>query len=310
MIDVRGIDPELAAAVAGDERPDLAKDLDRARVLMSSVGLPTARAEELYGSRVDVTERRLDLGERSIEVRVHTPVGIEAAAPGLLMLHGGAFVGGDRGAEHARSLRYAAEAGCIVVTPEYRLAPEHPYPAALDDALAVLEWMRTDLAEIDGERLAIGGVSAGGALAAGLALRLNDADALRPRALLLLFPALDDRLVSHSSLAFTDSPVWDAANTREMWSLYLRGVSADGYAAPARATALSGLPPTYVLAAEFDPLRDEGVEFASRLIAADVPVDLRVWSGAYHVFDQLAPESGLARASVGDQVQFLRRYTL
>lgn len=310
MSDVRGIDPELAAAVAGGERPDLAKDLDRARVLMSSVGLPTARAEELYGSRVDVTERLLDLGDRSIDVRVHTPIGIEATAPGLLMLHGGAFVGGDRGAEHARSLRYAAEAGCIVVTPEYRLAPEHPYPAALDDALAVLEWMRTDLAGIDGERLAIGGVSAGGALAAGLALRLSDADALRPRALLLLFPALDDRLASRSSLAFTDSPVWDAANTREMWSLYLRGASADGYAAPARAAALYGLPPTYVLAAEFDPLRDEGVEFASRLIAADVPVDLRVWSGAYHVFDQLAPESALAKASVGDQVQFLRRYML
>ncbi|MGO1315712.1 alpha/beta hydrolase [Microbacterium sp.] len=308
MTDVRGIDPELVAAVAGDERPDLADDLDRARVLMSSVGLPVAGAEALYGSRVDVTEHSIDLGDRAIEVRVYTPIGRDAPAPGLLMLHGGAFVGGDRGGEHARSLRYAAEAGCVVVSPEYRLAPEHPYPAAFDDALAALDWMSTGREHIDPGRLAIGGVSAGGALAAGSALRVRDEGTVRLRALLLLFPALDDRVESRSSLEFTDSPVWDAANTREMWSLYLRGASVDSYAAPARATALSGLPPTYVLTAECDPLRDEGVEFARRLIAADVSADLRVWSGAFHVFDQLAPESALAKASVGDQVQFIRRY--
>lgn len=304
----RGIDPELWAAVTHDERPDLAGDLREARRLMGSAGLPIAHAEAAYGERVQVTEHLLALEGRSLPVRVYTPQAVEAPMPALLMLHGGAFVGGDRGAEHARSLRYAAEAGCVVVCPEYRLAPEHPYPAAIEDAIATLDWMGEPARGIDVDRVAVGGVSAGGALAAGVALKLRDTARDVPRALLLLFPALDDRLESRSAVEFTDSPVWDAANTREMWSLYLRGAEGDPYAAPARADVLTGLPPSYVLVAGCDPLRDEAVDFARRLAGADVPVDLRLWSGAFHVFDQLVPESALASAALSDQLHFLRRY--
>lgn len=303
-----GIDPELRGALGADERPDLSGDLTGARRLMGSSGLPVAAAEVSYGPRVDVVEQLIDAPGGVIEARVYIPRAHDAVLPGVLMLHGGAFVGGDRAAEHARSLRYAAEVGCVVVCPEYRLAPEHPYPAAIDDALRTLEWMRQGGYGIDADRIALAGVSAGGALAAGAALKLRDTGAAAPRALLLLFPALDDRLESRSVVEFTDAPVWDAANTREMWSLYLGGAAGDAYAAPARADRLVGLPRSYILAAECDPLRDEAVDFARRMLDAGIPVDLRVWASTFHVFDQLAPESTLAQAALEDQLQFLRRY--
>lgn len=305
--EAHGIDPELTAAIAGGERPDLSGDLVAARRIMSSDGLPTAQAETMYGPRVEVTEHVLELEDRSLDVRIYTPKGLDAPAPALLLLHGGAFVGGDRAAEHARSLRYAAETGCAVVCPEYRLAPEHAYPAALDDVLATLEWMRTTSLGIDSTQVGIGGVSAGGALAAGAVLKLRDTGREVPKVLMLLFPVLDDRLNSKSVLTFTDSPVWDAANSRDMWNHYLRGADVDEYAAPARAGELAGLPPSYVLAADYDPLRDEALDFARRMVADDVSVDLRLWSGAFHVFDQLAPETNLARQALDDQLNFLRR---
>lgn len=302
------IDPELAATIAGAERPELSGDLTEARRIMGSTGLPIAHAEAAYGDRVEVSEQVVALDDRSFEVRVYTPRALATPAPALLLLHGGAFVGGDRAAEHARSLCYAAEARCVVVSPEYRLAPEYAYPAALDDALATLDWMRDPARAIDPDRVGIGGVSAGGALAAGAVLNLRDKGEARLRAMMLLFPALDDRLLSKSVIELTDSPVWDAANTREMWALYLRGSQADQYAAPARATRLGGIPPSYVLVAGRDPLRDEALDFAKRLVEADIPVDVRLWSGAFHVFDQLAPEATIARRALDDQILFLKRY--
>jgi acetyl esterase len=308
MAEARGIDPELAAAIAGSERADLTGDLAEARRIMGSDGLPITHAETAYGPHVEVTEVVLALPDRSLLLRVYTPRELETPAPALLLLHGGAFVGGDRAAEHARSLSYAAATGCIVVSPEYRLAPENAYPAALEDALSTLEWMGGQAPGIDVDRIGIGGVSAGGAIAAGVALKLRDTGQKMPRVLMLLYPVLDDRLVSSSVTTFTDSPVWDAANTREMWSLYLQGGQADAYAAPARADRLAGLPASYLLVADHDPLRDEALEFARRMVEDGVLVDLKLWSGSYHVFDQLAPEAMLARRALGDQFLFLRRY--
>lgn len=307
---VRAIDPELAAAIADSERPDLAGDLAEARRIMGSDGLPVEAAEAAYGTRVVVSERAVDLEDRSFTVRLYTPSRLEAPAPALLLLHGGAFVGGDRAAEHARSLKYAAEIGCIVISPEYRLAPEHAYPAALDDVLATLAWMDDPELGIDARRVGIGGVSAGASLAAGAALRLRDAGTSHLRVLMLLYPVLDDRLESKSMIELTEAPVWDPANTREMWALYLSGGRPDEYAAPGRAARLQDLPPSYVSVADGDPLRDEALSFAHRLINADVPVDVRLWSGAFHVFDQLAPDSRLARHALADQLHFLRRYLI
>lgn len=303
-------DAELNRAVGSMQRPDL-DDLTTARILMGSEGLVTARAEEAFGERVSIEHRMVrSQGDRMIHVRIYRPVDAAGPCAGVLLLHGGAFVGGDLATEHARSLRYAAEGGVVVVSPEYSLAPELSYPDGLNDCVAVLAWM-SDTGQslgIDAERLAVAGVSAGGALAAGVALLARDRGGPHIRAQMLLYPVLDDRLQTDSMQRFVDTPVWDAENSHKMWRLYLGDTPPDGYAAPGRASDLRGLPRAYLLVAEIDPLRDEALEYGSRLLAAGVPVDIRLWAGCYHVFDQLVPDAAISDTSLRDQVTFIRRH--
>jgi acetyl esterase/lipase len=192
----------------------------------------------------------------------------------------------------------------IIVVPEYRLAPEHVYPAALDDCSEVLEWVRSS--DVDSRakdrQLILAGVSAGAALAAGLVLR-NRYE--RIAGLMLLFPVLDDRIGYDSKVHFNSTAVWDSESDALMWKLYLGAHQADEYSAPARSENLGGFPPTYIQVAEFDPLRDEGIAFATRLIASDVAVDLHLWSGTCHVFDQMVPTAKISSRSVDDQIRFI-----
>jgi acetyl esterase/lipase len=169
----------------------------------------------------------------------------------------------------------------VVVSVDYRLAPEHPYPAGLEDCYAGLLHL-AGLDGVDTTRLIVHGQSAGGGLAAGVALLARDRGGPALRLQSLGIPELDDRLETASMQAFVGTPMWSRPQAVMSWQLYLAGAPADGYAAPARTADLRGLPPAYLTTMELDPLRDEGIQYALRLLAAGVSVELHSYPGTFH----------------------------
>jgi acetyl esterase/lipase len=225
-----------------------------------------------------------------VPVRVYRPQGGAAGAlvPGVVMIHGGGFVIGSVEVEHAGAAQMAISTGAVVVSVDYRLAPEHPYPAALHDCYAALTHLHreADALGVDRGRVALAGTSAGGGLAAATALLARDRGGPAVCFQLLHIPELDDRLQTGSMQAFVDSPLWNRPLAVQSWQAYLGPLygSADvpAYAAPARAADLSGLPPAYVSTAENDPLRDEGITYAQRMLQAGVSVELHQFPGTFH----------------------------
>jgi acetyl esterase/lipase len=232
------------------------------------------------------------------------------ARAGLVYFHGGGFIAGDLDSEDARCVQLARGAGCVVVSVDYRLAPEHRFPAPVDDGYAALVWTSSMAAQLalDPARIGIVGASAGGALAAGVALMSRDRGGPRLAFQMLLNPALDDRNQS-VSMGFEGTPLIDGTSAALLWDFYLGADRHDvsPYAAPARAEDLGGLPPTYVMTAELDPLRDEGIEYATRLLHASVSVELHQFGGAFHAFDLLP--SAISRRAADEQAVWLRAIT-
>ncbi len=267
---------------------------------------------QIAPAHVEWTDRSVgaDAGRSPVTVRVYRNTSLAEPRGALLFFHGGAFVFGDLESEHSRCLHLADQVGCIVVSVDYRLAPEHPFPAAHDDGVTALDWLRrdADALNVDRGRIAIGGASAGGALAAGIALRSRDEEGAWLRAQLLIYPAVDDRVTTASIRQYYRHTPWDGERTEKMWHLYLHGVeTTTSYAAPARATDLSNLPPTYIMTAEEDPLRDEALSFAQRLLAARVSVEYHHFASTYHGFDLLAPDAALTKRALLEQSEFLIR---
>jgi acetyl esterase/lipase len=222
-------------------------------------------------------------------VRVHRPPGDAAPSAALLWIHGGCYVIGCAAQDDRLCQRFAQALGVVVASVEYRVAPENPYPAALDDCTTALHWLANQ-ADVDSTRIAIGGASAGGGLTAALALRLRDEGTVRPVMQLLTYPMLDDRP------AFKPDP--DAKRRRLMgqgmnrlgWESYLRGVEPDD-AVPARAVDLGGLPPAWIGVGTHDLLHNEDVEYADRLKQSGVSCALEIVPGAFHGFDLFAPKA-------------------
>jgi acetyl esterase/lipase len=242
-----------------------------------------------------------------VRVRLYTPRTTRRPLAGLVYCHGGGFVLGSLDSDHERCVRLAAEAGVVVASPDYRLAPEHRYPAGLDDCEAVLSWLHAEADQlgVDRTRLALGGTSAGAALAAGTALRLRDQAGPAVSLLLLVCPVTDDEVTSPSMREFWDCTGWNGAATELMWRHYLPLNGPAPYAAPNRASSLRDLPATYLVVADHDPLRDQGLEFGQRLARDGVQVTVRHYSGVPHGFDSLLPRAPISVQAVDDQVRAL-----
>jgi len=251
-------------------------------------------------------------GAPDVPVFVLAPTGAaNGKRPALLWIHGGGFVLGDAREPLPLLQNVVQDTGAVAVSVQYRLAPETPFPGPLDDAQAALDWLleKADALNVDSDRIAICGQSAGGALAAGLTLRMRDQG--RPPAAfqLLDIPVLDDRALTESARAYTDTLVWNRRNAELGWKAYLgenaRPVSI--YAAPARAEDLRGLPPAFISVTQYDPLRDEGIEYARRLAQANVRTELHLYPGTFHGSSRAAPAAAVSIRQDTDLRQALVR---
>lgn len=303
------MDPELADALSGMPYVGLADPI-RARAAMRE--LVGVLAEPMTDERVEVADRRIPgaPGAPPVPVRTYRPRDRQGPLPVLLYFHGGGFVTGDLENEHQRCLDFAAKVGIAVVSVDYRLAPENPFPAAFDDCHAATLWAYENAAELGGDptRLAVGGGSAGGGLAAAVALRARDEGGPPLVFQFLLYPVLDDRMDTPSMHAYTEPPLFNRVDAAHMWRHYLGPLHGEApvYAAPGRAEDLAGLPPAYVLAAEADPLRDEDIDYARGLIEAGVPTELHHVPGVYHGFDGVVTAE-ISRRALAGQRAALRR---
>ena len=263
------------------------------------------------GPGVTVTERYV--GEPQVRVLVTTPLERASTRPALLWIHGGGMIVGTPQVEALGSGRAARELGAVVVSPDYRLAPEHPFPAGLDDCMATLRWMRDQADElgIDPDRIAVIGASAGGGLTAAVAQRSYD-EGISLRAQVMVYPMLDDRTALREDHAGRGRFGWTPASNRFGWSAYLgrepRMSDAPEYAAPARRADLTGLPPAWVGVGELDLFYDEDVDYAERLRASGVPCDLVTVPGMYHAADGIAPKARSMQDFRRGMTDHLRKY--
>src|SRR5271157_2396199 len=306
------IDPELAAMIDVMPAIDLsdpvaAREAFEQILVAIEVDIPGLETLQIDDRLVPGWE-----GEPDVAVRVYRPRSAAAPAPGIVMIHGGGFVIGSVEAEHAGAARMAIDTGAVVVSVEYRLAPEHPYPAALHDCYAALASVHAeaDVLGVDPGRVALCGASAGGGLAAATALLARDLGGPPVCFQMLQIPELDDRLETPSMRAFVDSPLWNRPLAVQSWRAYLGDLSGatdvPSYAAPSRATDLSALPSAYVSTAENDPLRDEGIIYALRMLQAGVSVELHQFPGTFHG-SALVTTAAVSRRAQRETALVLRR---
>jgi acetyl esterase/lipase len=284
-----------------------------AREIVNQQTRATLTQQDSYLQLVEVDWHDTEVARTTgpdIPIRVYTPRGHASPLGVLMFIHGGGFTLGNLDSEHTRCVQICSEAQCVVVRVDYRLAPEHPYPAALNDCYETLEWISRSLPRlgVDAGSIAVGGASAGGNLAAAVALKARDDGGPRIALQLLIYPVIDVRMITASMEEFDTTPIWDSHNNKSMWSFYLVDDEiATEYASPILAASLEGLPPAAIIAAELDPLRDEAIEYASALMRANVPVDLICYRGAYHGFDVAFPFAEISQRSLRDQIHMLRR---
>ncbi|BBC29309.1 Esterase [Streptomyces graminofaciens] len=292
--------PELEAFVPLLPKEDLS---DPVAARKTYAELAAARPAP-HGGDMEIEDRTVP-ADPDVPVRIYRPCQAQGA---IVWLHGGGRVMGDLDTEHAWAGWIADDSKAVVISVGYRLAPEDRFPAALDDAYAVLTWTAEHAAElgIDPARIAVGGHSAGGGLAASLALRARDEQGPPIHFQLLNEASLDDRQDTWSQRNFTDTPWNNRDIVAASWRHYLGSAPATPYAAPARAADLSGLPAAYIATAEFDPNRDEDLAYAVRLLQAGVSVELHQWPGTFH--GSLAIQSAeVSQRQIAELTAALRR---
>jgi acetyl esterase/lipase len=281
-----------------DFHPDLARVARLApRALIGPRSLRVMRAlTSLQRGRSADDVEALTLGS-GVGVRLHRPIGVSQPAPALLWIHGGGYVLGTAQQDDRLCRRFSHNLGITVAAVDYRLAPEHPYPAPLEDCYSALTWL-AGLPAVDPTRVAIGGASGGGGLAAALALLARDRGEVTPTLQLLAYPMLDDR--SGTEPNNRNYRLWGPKSNRFGWASYL-GDADPQVAVPARRDDLSGLPPAWIGVGTNDLFHDEDVAYAERLTAAGVPCQVEVVPGAFHGFDLLLPKADVSQAFFASQ---------
>ncbi|WP_243730507.1 alpha/beta hydrolase fold domain-containing protein [Nesterenkonia salmonea] len=311
-------DPELVPALANARvtMPALSlENLEERRRNMAE-GVPGEPEPDLTaGGRVLVEERSVPgpYGAPDITVLILRPASGTLTAAGIYFIHGGGMMMGTCRNGVEALVNYVAEGLATVVSVEYRLAPENPHPAPVQDCYAGLVWTAQNAADlgIDEEHLMIVGTSAGGGLAAATALMARDLSYPALSHQVLIGPMLDDRLETPSSQMLDGQGFWDQHENLMGWQALLGsqqgGPDVSPYAAPARAEDLSGLPRTYIDCGSSETFRDEILSYAQRLSAAGISVDLHMWGGGFHSFDSIAPEALVSRTSAAVRDAFIRR---
>ena len=311
-------DPELAAAltVIAESIPRVftLEMLPALRGANSIMQAPTN--EELsLGGAFEITERQVPgpAGAPDITLLIGRPSGATTPTAALYDIHGGGMIVGDNRTGLLPMLEWARELRAAVVSVEYRLAPETPHPGPVEDCYAGLVWTAAHADElgIDPGRIVVAGGSAGGGLAAAVALLARDRGGPALAAQLLLCPMLDDRNDTPSAVQMAGLGVWDRASNEVGWTALLGaargGPDVSPYAAPARATDLSGLPPAFIDVGSAETFRDEAVAYASRIWQAGGVAELHVWPGGFHGFELMAPQAAVSRAAAAAPLNWLHR---
>jgi acetyl esterase/lipase len=273
--------------------------------IVTPITVPFIRAAERLMWRRNPKDVEVLTLASGVGIRLFRPAGVRGQAPALLWIHGGGYVIGKAAQDDAVCRRFARELGATVASVDYRLAPDHPYPAPLEDCYSALTWL-TRLPSVDLSRVAIAGASAGGGLAAALALLTRDRGEISLAAQLLVYPMLDDRTVDRNGPENPGLRLWNQTSNKYGWSAYLGGAD-PAVAVPARREDLSGLPPTWLGVGTFDLFHDEDLAYAERLKAAGVPCEVEVVPGAFHGFDGIVPKAQVSQSFFNSQCALLRR---
>ncbi|GAA3434128.1 alpha/beta hydrolase [Kutzneria kofuensis] len=298
------VDPALVAAFAAMPPPTGPTDVAASRARLAGLKHLQAPADP---TGLTITDQIVG---PDVSVRVYQPEG-RTGLPGILAMHPGGFTIGDLDTNDGLHADLAREVEAVVVSVDYRLSPENRFPAAIEDCHAALVWLAEHPA-VDPTRIALHGISAGGGLAAGLALLARDCGGPAIAFQYLNTPEIDDRLTTRSMVEFVDTPMFSRENAIRSWDAYLGpgvrgGDAVSPYAAPSRCTDLEGLPPAYIAVMEHDPLRDEAIAYAQALLAAGVQVELHLFPGTFHGSSAIAPTAEVTVREHRERIAVLRR---
>ncbi|MDF2683244.1 MAG: alpha/beta hydrolase [Brevibacillus sp.] len=249
-------------------------------------------------------------GDPNVRIKIYEPKLKNTTLPGVLYIHGGGYMLQSADMMDSSLQQLVSDVNCVIVSVDYRLAPEHPYPAPLDDCYTALEWFskRAEELGVDSSRIAIVGPSAGGGLTAAVSLLARDRKGPAIAFQMPLYPMIDDRMTTKSFNQITDRRVWNNEKTQLGWKMYLGDLDkVTQYAAPARATDLSGLPPTYTCVGDLDPFRDETIDYVTRLTQAGVPTEFHLYPGGFHGFEEYFPTAEASQRVVDGYRTALKR---
>lgn len=311
-------DPELAAALdaAGPATPS-GLSMEDVAALRAGPELAVPAYDLTQDGAFVTTDRTAPGpdGAPDVSLFVITPAAPprNGPRPVIYHAHGGGMILGNNRAGVEVVLEWAKELDAVVVSVEYRLAPDDPYPAGVEDVYAGLLWTAEHAPEFGGdpERIVVAGASAGGGLTAALTLLARDRGGPRPVGQVLMYPMLDDRNDTTSAYQMAGVGAWDRTANETAWTAVLGdargGPDVPAYAAPARARDLSGLPPAFLDVGSAETFRDEVVDYASRIWGAGGVAELHVWPGGFHGFDSFAPHTALSRTARAARISWLRR---